>query len=305
MTLSARFQVVERAFTRDAEATGSNVWTDVVRTLRRNALQSNLSAEEYREFLFRASRVLQTLAGATGRLQEDSWSGKILEVRDFWRHATYRNLLGVDLIELDAHKLVSAFSGYQKLPMQTPYLDWVFLDAYLYHVCFALKRDYDEGRFGSWDTGALLPRVESMIAQSSDAARAHPLLLELGLRIMRGALRLAPTMIVVAIGVALLFFDWEKTGSAILVAWLLYRIARLLRWMLRTPSRRRARSTLAKLKSAYGLLEGEIIPTRQMRATVHEALQIYGERLVFGVAFWAILDDVCERYPSVLNLGSD
>ena len=67
--------------------------------------------------------------------------------------------------------------------------------------------------------------------------------------------------------------------------------------------RRRARSTLAKLESAYGLLEDKIIPTRQVRSTVNEALQICGERLIFSVGFWAVLDHVCQTYPATLNLN--
>jgi hypothetical protein len=305
MTPSTPFEEVERAFTRDAEATGSNVWTGVVHALRRNALQSNLSAEEYRDVLFRASRVLQTLAGATGRLQEGSWSGKILEVGDFWRHATYRNLFGFDPIKLDAHELVSAFSRYQKLPMQTPYLDWVFLDAYLFHIYFTWQRNVDEDVLVPGETGTWLPRVTSMMKSASDAERAHPQLLELKMTLFRGALKIAPTAISVATGLTLLYFDWWKTGAAILVILLLYLCLRLLRWITRVPLRRKARRFLGKLGSAYALLADVVIPTRELHRAVDEALQIYGERLMFGAAFWTILDHVCERYSSVLNLQSD
>jgi hypothetical protein len=305
MTPSTPFEEVEQAFAGDAEATGSNVWTGVVHALRRNAPQSNLSAEQYRDVLFRASRVLQTLAAATGRLREDAWRGKILEVGDFWSHATYRNLIGVDPVELDERELADAFSGYQKLPMQTPYLDWVFLDAHLFHVYFMWQRNVDEDALAPGEIGTWLPRVASMMKSASDVEREHALLLELKMGLIRGALKIVPTVIGVAAGLALLYFDWLKMGTAILVIVFLYLCLRLLRWIVRVPLRRRARRFLGRLGSAYALLDEVVIPTKVLHRAADEALQIYGERLMFGVAFWAVLDDVCERYPSVLNLRSD
>ena len=245
------------------------------------------------------------LAAATGRLREGFWSGKILEVGDFWRHATHRNLIGVDPIKLDEHELVSAFSSYQSLPMQTPYLDWVFLDAYLYHVYFTWQRNVDEDVLVPREPGTWLPRVSSMMKSASDAERAHPLLLELKWTLFRGALKIAPTAIGVATGLTLLYFDWWGTGTAILVIVLLYLCLRVLRWITRVPLRRRARRFLGKLGSVYALLAEVVVPTRELHRAADEALQIYGERLMFGVAFWAILDHVCERYPSVSNLRTD
>lgn len=302
---NSHFEQVEQAFVREAGSPAGKVWTDVVLALRRHAQQSTPSAEQYRHLLFRATLVLQELARATGRLQENAWSGKLLAVEDFWRHASYRNLVGLDPIKLEIRELVNAFGAYLKLPMQTPYLDWVFIDAYLYHVCFACKQDVDEDRLGPWDTGRFLPRIESMIASASDEQKVHPLLLDMKMTLIRGALGLAPTAIGVTLGLTLLYFDWWKTGTVILVILLCYRVARAFRWMRRTPLRRRARAFIEKLFSAYGLLGGLVISTKELRRAVDDALQtISGERLVFGVEFWAVLDHVCEAYPSVLNRTS-
>ncbi len=81
---------------------------------------------------FRACKALQELARATGRLREDYWTGKVT--------ATTRQLFGFDSLELDVHGLAGAFAAYHKVPMQTPYLDGVFLDDYLYQVYFACRQ---------------------------------------------------------------------------------------------------------------------------------------------------------------------
>jgi len=304
-TSNNSFERVEQAFVREAGSTAGKVWTDVVLALRRHAQQSTSSAEQYRDLLFHATLVLQELARATGRLQENSWSGKILAVEDFWRHANYRNLVGLTPIKLEIRELVNAFAAYLKLPMQTPYLDWVFLDAYLYHVCFACKEDVDEDRLGPWDTGTFLPRVESMIARASDAEKGRPLLLSVKMTLIRRVLKFTPTALGLAGGLTLLYFDWWKTGAVILVTLLCYRVARVFRWITRTALRRRASAFVEKLFSAYGLLGGGVISTKELRRAVDDALQtISGERLVFGVEFWAVLDHVCDAYPSVLNRTS-
>jgi hypothetical protein len=299
------FERVEQAFMRETGSTAGKVWTDVVFALRHHARQSNPSPEEYRHLLFRATSVLQQLARATGRLREDSWTGKVLAAKDLWCHANYRNLVGLKPIKLDIGQLVNTFASYLKLPMQTPYLDWVFVDAYLYHVCFSLKRDIDEDRLVPGDTGTWLPRVESMIANASDEEEAHPILLGVKMTLIRGIVKLIPTVAGVAAGSALLNFDWWKTGTAILAALLAYRIARVLRWIVRIPPRRRGRKFVEQLFSAYGLLDGVVIPTRELRKAVDDALHIWGgERRVCGVEFWSVLEHVCEAYPSVLNRAS-
>ncbi len=89
---------------------------------------------------FRACKALQELARATGRLREDYWTGKVIALEGFWNPATTRQLFGFDSLELDVRGLAGAFAAYHKVPMQTPYLDWVFLDDYLYQVYFACRQ---------------------------------------------------------------------------------------------------------------------------------------------------------------------
>ena len=298
-----RFVEVERDFNRDEEAGNypHSAWAHIIPRLRRHAAESGLAPEQYRSFLFETAMVLRHIAHATGHLREESRTGKIFAVHDIWRHATFRNLVGVDPTQLDLHRLVDAFRSYRIQPaMATPYLDWVFLDAYLYHVIFNCKWDVDEDRLGPWDTGTWIPRFESIIAHSKEAETAHSFLLDIKASLLRWAMKALPTAVGLLAGITLLYLDCPRTGVTVLGFVFIWRGLRLVRWAGRTPLRRRARRFLAKLESAYGLLAGTVIPVKELRGVVDEALQIWGERLVFGVEFWAVLNYVCDAHPVTL-----
>lgn len=296
----ASFDEVDREFNLQEETGNypSSTWAYLLPSLRQRAVHARLSPEHYRNLLFKAALVLRGIANATGRLREDSRTGAIFAISDLWSHATLRNVMGLDAVDLDMRKLANAFVEYIGQPaMAMPYLDWLFLDAYIYHVIFSCKRDVDEDRLGPWDTGKWMPRVQSMVADAVERERKRPLLLFTRMMLLHSLLKILPTVLVLMAGVALVHFGWSRTGTAVLVLLLSWRGLRILRWAWRYPRRRRAKRYLARLESAYALLGGTLVPIKELRRAVDDALLVWGERRVFGVDFWAVLDHVCEAHP--------
>jgi hypothetical protein len=198
--------------------------------------------------------------------------------------------------------MVSYATYKTKNEWQSAYLDWVFLDAMMYSVIYELIDNIQDDVLKPFDTGNWLPPVQRAFARSSERETAHPMWLEFKLTLGLAFFRWLPRILLLALGIGSFYVGdgWPKTGWTILGLLAVWRIYRSIRWLARFGLRRRAWKMIGALTDAYALLAGRAVPTRELRQAVERARDIFGRSAIFGGNFWAVLDEVCVRYPSSL-----
>jgi hypothetical protein len=222
---------------------------------------------------------------------------------DLWTHATARQLAGWERCRFDHSKLMFCYLDYTKRPeCHTAYLDWVFLDAMMYSVIYALTDNLNDDVLKPGDTGRWLPPVERAFANSSDADKSHPMWLDLKLTVGIIVFRWLPTFVLLALGIGCFYIGqgWPTTGWTILGLVCLWRFYRSIRWFTRIIPRRRAAKMLDALTDGYSLLGGTVVPMRELRQSVERARDVVGRSAIFGSGFWSVLDGVCARHPGTM-----
>ena len=302
------------------------VWANVLDHLRPVAMKAGMSASErgeYDDLLDDTARLLREIAialGWKGENDNEAFSLKgFFSLRGLWKHACDRELQGWERCRIDWSSLIAAYTKYkQRTEWQTAYLDWVFIDAFLYKVLYDLIDNLHNDVLMPGDTGRWLPSVQSAFVHSSDDEKKHPLLLEVTRTFQLAAFRWLPTALILAIGVGCFYVGWVPwffhqhrptaeigngwptagwTILGLLAAWRAYRFVR---WLARIPRRQRAWKAVNRLADGYHLLGSRAISTPELRRAIEGARELFGRSAVLGGDFWAVLDDVCARHPITL-----
>lgn len=262
---------------------------------------------------------LRKVARALGRDVTPSYS----KLGTLWTHASDRQLLGWEQCRVDVSELVSAYSDYKiRSEWHSDYLDWLFLDAMLYSVIYALIDNVHDDVLQPGDTGNWLPHIQRAFANSSEKEKEYVLWLEVRLTLTLTLFRWLPTVLLLALGIACFYVGrlpywfhhgrdpsnigegWPTLGWTILGLLAAWRSYRSVRWLARFGLRRRAWRMVNMLTDAYALLGARLVPTRVLQQAVEKAQDVCGRSAVFGGNFWAVLDDVCARRTAILVPGS-